>query len=108
VGTGTYSDARLGAAYGHAGSKGAARQGSSRSKPCLKTFSQVIDACAVARYVCAGEEFFVQALIRWTWPVTARLRVREADGDQGQRPLRITRWSTGSVMTCRLAHVVLL
>jgi predicted ArsR family transcriptional regulator len=43
-----------------------------------------------------------------TGPVTERLRVREIDDDEGQRPVRIVRRGSGSVVTWRRAQMVLL
>jgi hypothetical protein len=47
-------------------------------------------------------------LIAETELVAEQLRVREIDDDEGQRLLRIVRRGTGSVVTWRRAHVVLL
>jgi hypothetical protein len=38
-----------------------------------------------------------------TGPVTERLRIREIDGDEGRRLVRIIRRGTGSVVTWRRA-----
>src|SRR5512135_2231668 len=43
-----------------------------------------------------------------TGPVTERLRVREIDDDEGRRLVRIVRRGSGSVVTWRLAQMLLL
>jgi hypothetical protein len=47
-------------------------------------------------------------LITETGPVAERLRVREIDDDEGRRLVRIVRRGSGSVVTWRRAHMVLL
>jgi transposase len=50
----------------------------------------------------------VRALIRETESVAERVEVREIDGDEGKRLVRIVRRGSGSVVTWRRAQMVLL
>jgi hypothetical protein len=50
----------------------------------------------------------LRALIAETGAVADRLRVREIDGDEGRRLVRIVRRGSGSVVTWRRAQMVLL
>jgi Helix-turn-helix domain len=54
------------------------------------------------------QAFLLPALIVEAGPVAERVRVREIDDGEGRRLVRIVRRGTGSVVTWRRAHMVLL